>query len=125
MTSKPDPTAAAIPTTAEIAAAAPSADLDSRRRRATYRATYRGTKEMDWLIGKYADAKLPAMDADALSHFERFLVLPDPDLNIWLMDPKRVTAPEFAELIDDIRAFHGLDGTLDKPMTATTTGTER
>ena len=51
---------------------------------------------MDWLVGKYAEAKLADMDADRLSHFERFLVLPDPDLNIWLMDPKRVTAPEFA-----------------------------
>ncbi len=97
------------------------ADLDTRRRRAAYRANYRGTKEMDWLLGKFAEARLPAMDADALSRFERFLVLPDPDLNAWLLDPSRIDGLEFAELVADVRAFHGLEGTLGQPMT----GTER
>ncbi len=125
MTIKPEPTERAAQATLETAAAAPTADLDSRRRRAAYRANYRGTKEMDWLLGKYAESKLAGMDTEALTHFERFLVLPDPELNAWLLDPKRITGLEFAELVDDIRAFHGLDGTLDKPMTAATTGTER
>ena len=111
--------------TIETAEAAPTADLDTRRRRALYRANYRGTKEMDWLLGKFAEAKLASMDADSLAHFERFLVLPDPELNAWLLDPKRITGLEFADLVAAVRAFHGLDGTLDKPMTATTTGTER
>ena len=96
-------------------------DLDTRRRRAAYRANYRGTKEMDWLLGKYADAHLPGMTDSALSHFERFLVLPDPELNAWLLDPERITGLEFAELVADVRAFHGLDGKLATPMT----GTER
>ena len=84
-------------------------DLDQRRRRAAYRANYRGTKEMDWLLGKYADAKLGDMGATAISLFEQFLVLPDPDLNAWLLDPARVTDVKFAELVADVRAFHGLD----------------
>lgn len=92
-------------------------DLDARKRRAAYRANYRGTKEMDWLLGKYAEAKLAAMDHAALTHFERFLVLPDPDLNAWLLDPATISGLEFAELVADVRAFHGLDGRLDKPMT--------
>ena len=33
-------------------------DLEIRRRRAAYRAHHRGTKEMDWLVGRYADAHL-------------------------------------------------------------------
>lgn len=97
------------------------ADLDTRRRRAAYRANYRGTKEMDWLLGKFAAATLCAMDADGLSRFEQFLALPDPELNAWLLDPARITGLEFAELVADVRAFHGLDGKLDQPMT----GTER
>ena len=96
-------------------------DLDTRRRRAAYRANYRGTKEMDWLLGKYAEAKLAGMDAADLTRFERFLVLPDPELNAWLLDPASITGLEFAELVADVRAFHGLDGKLDQPMT----GTER
>ena len=100
---------------------APPANLDQRRRRAAYRANYRGTKEMDWLLGKFAEAKLPQMDADQLTHFEQFLSLPDPDLNAWILNPARITGLEFAALVDAIRAFHDLNQTLDQPMT----GTER
>ena len=95
--------------------------LTPRRRRALYRATYRGTKEMDWLLGKYAEAKLPAMDDAQLTQFEQFLALPDPDLNAWILNPARIDGLEFAALVDDIRAFHDLAETLDQPMT----GTER
>ena len=101
----------------EPAKSATPADLETRKRRAAYRANYRGTKEMDWLLGKFAEAKLSGMDAAALEQFERFLVLPDPELNGWLLDPARISGLEFAELVADVRAFHGLDGTLGSPMT--------
>jgi antitoxin CptB len=99
----------------------PAPTLDARRRKAMYRANYRGTKEMDWLLGKFAEAKLPGMDDAALAEFEQFLALQDPDLNIWILNPARITAPEYAPLVDAIRTFHAIDKTLDQPMT----GTER
>lgn len=82
--------------------------IATRRRRAAYRAGHRGTKEMDWLVGRYADAHLDALDGDALSHFERFLEQADPDLQRWLLEPQAVPAEEFAELVRAVRAFHGL-----------------
>lgn len=96
---------------------ADAADLAARKRRALYRANYRGTKEMDWLLGKYAAARLPDMDAAALGQFEQFLVLPDPDLNTWILDPARLTDPAYAGLVADIRAFHDIKGALARPMT--------
>ena len=45
----------------------------------------------------------------------------DPDLNAWILDPAKVTGQEFAQLVADLRAFHGLQGILAQPMT----GTER
>ena len=36
-------------------------DAETRRRRAAYRACHRGTKEMDWILGRFAEAALPAM----------------------------------------------------------------
>ena len=85
-----------------------SDDLDIRRRRAAYRATYRGTKEMDWLLGRYAGARLAAMTDPALSLFEKLLTVPDPDLHAWILAPATMTQCESSGLIDDVRGFHGL-----------------
>lgn len=81
---------------------------DLRRRRAAYRAAHRGTKEMDWLIGRYADAFLTGMSEDDLAHFERLLALPDPELQGLILNPGGVAPTDFAELILALRRFHGL-----------------
>jgi len=82
--------------------------LDPRRRRAAYRATHRGTKEMDWLLGRYAEARLPVMDDDQLARLERLLALPDPDLQSWIMTGAVQAENELSGMVTDIRAFHGL-----------------
>jgi antitoxin CptB len=82
--------------------------LDARRRRATYRAAHRGTKEMDILLSKYADAHLSHFDEAALTRFEQFLSLPDPDLQGWFFAPETVEGLEFADIIRAVRRFHGL-----------------
>jgi antitoxin CptB len=82
-------------------------ELDTRRRRASYRAHHRGTKEMDLLIGRYADARLASFSADELSHFEAFLSLPDPMLQAWVFSGTGV-GDDFAGLLADIRVFHRL-----------------
>jgi antitoxin CptB len=85
-------------------------DLETRRRRAAYRAAHRGTKEMDWLLGRYADAYLGEMDADALARFERLLAIADPDLQQWILKPDTLRDTEFASLIAAMRRFHKLEG---------------
>jgi antitoxin CptB len=84
-------------------------DVESRRRRAAFRATHRGTKEMDWLIGRFAQARLSAMEVDELSQFETFITLPDPDLRDMIMYPEIAPPGVYAGLIAQMRAFHGLD----------------
>jgi antitoxin CptB len=89
-------------------------DVETRRRRAAYRAWHRGTKEMDWVLGRFADSALSAMSPEALGHFEALLALPDPDLQQLLL--AAVAAPgheALAELIARVRAFHGLDRNLE------------
>ena len=90
-------------------AAAPTGnDLEVRRKRALYRAQYRGTKEMDWMIGRYAAAKLAAMPVDRLEVFETFLQVSDPQINAWLMAEATCDVAAFTALIEDIRAFHSV-----------------
>lgn len=81
---------------------------DMRRKRAAYRATHRGTKEMDIMIGRFAEARLSAMSEGELDLFERLLAMPDPMINDWLIDPARLADAGFADLVSEIRAFHGL-----------------
>ena len=83
-------------------------DLDIRRRRAAYRAHHRGTKEMDVLVGRYADARLTTFSLDDLARFERFLTIPDPTLQQWILAGAGFDASEFEDLIVDMRVFHGL-----------------
>ena len=81
---------------------------ETRQRRALFRATHRGTKEMDWMIGRFAVAKLPGMDKSALDRFELLLDVTDVELDAWLMKARRTVTPEFEAVIADIRQFHAL-----------------
>ena len=83
-------------------------DVASRRRRAAFRAGHRGTKEMDWLLGRFADARVGAMTLPALAQFEQLLLMPDPELHDMIVHPEIAPAGEFAELIALLRTFHGL-----------------
>ena len=85
-------------------------DVDMRRRRALYRARHRGTKEMDYMIGRFADAKVAHLNGADLSRFERFIELPDPLLHAWCFNSGGEVAAEFEDLVLGVRAFHGLDG---------------
>ena len=82
-------------------------ELDHRRRRAAYRAAHRGTKEMDALVGRFAEARLAQFDSAALDRFERFLEIGDPTLQSWIFNPRALDQSEFRDLINDIRTYHG------------------
>lgn len=84
-------------------------DVETRRRRAAYRASHRGTKEMDWVIGRFAEAELPVLEGSRLAAFEELLGLPDPLLHELIMEGRGSAAGQVGELIEAIRAFHGLN----------------
>lgn len=83
-------------------------DLDIRRRRAAWRATHRGTRELDLLIGGYAQSKLAAMTDADLAEFEAFLARPDSELQQCLLAPEAAEEGAHDGLVRAIRAFHGL-----------------
>jgi antitoxin CptB len=61
-----------------------SAALDERRRRILFRAWRRGIREMDLIMGAFADAHLPTMSDVELAEFERLLDIPDPQALAWM-----------------------------------------
>jgi antitoxin CptB len=94
-------------------------DLDRRRRRAAYRASHRGTKEMDFILGRFAEARLAAMSAAELGDFERLLALPDPVLAQWFAQGSHPDESALAAFIAALRAYHGLaDADVEKETEA-------
>lgn len=61
-------------------------DLSMRRRRLRYRAWHRGTRELDLLLGPFADAELDGMSETELDRFEQLLALEETDLQVWLLE---------------------------------------
>ena len=96
--------------TAEKIAASPTSPgtIEHRAKRALYRATHRGTKELDWLVGRFAQSVLPPMSSVDMDRFERFLAVPDPDLHSWIMHPEGMDGHEFQDLVHALRAYHNM-----------------
>jgi antitoxin CptB len=57
-----------------------SKGLDDRRKRLLFRCWHRGTREMDLILGRFADAEIETLTGDELDELERLLEIPDPDL---------------------------------------------
>ena len=64
--------------------------LSARRRKLKFRAWRRGFREMDLLMGSFADAHIEGMSEDELSEFERLLATPDWEVYAWMVGQKNV-----------------------------------
>ena len=60
-----------------------SPNLEITRKRLKWRATHRGIKEMDILVGGFAEMHLKHMTESQLTEFAALLELPDQDLLSW------------------------------------------
>ena len=58
--------------------------LDARRKKAYFNSWHRGTREMDLLIGGFADAYLARLTEAELERYEALLQCPDSDLYAWV-----------------------------------------
>jgi antitoxin CptB len=82
--------------------------LDIRRRRCLFRAQHRGTKEMDWLLGLYAETRLAGAGEAELTLWEELVLVPDPQLYDWIMGAEAVEDARMRAEVDAVRAFHGM-----------------
>ena len=61
-----------------------SEGLDERRRRLLFRAWRRGVREIDLIVGRFADAHIDTFDAAGLDDFERLIEAPNAALYAWV-----------------------------------------
>jgi antitoxin CptB len=57
-----------------------SAGLDDRRKRLLFRCWHRGTREMDLILGGFADMHIGDLSDQDIEELENLLEVPDPDL---------------------------------------------
>jgi antitoxin CptB len=83
--------------------------LDDRRKRILFRCWHRGTREMDLIFGRFADAEIATLGDDDLAGLEVLLELPDPDLYAAVTGHIQLELGEAAALFARIRAFRAVD----------------
>jgi antitoxin CptB len=81
-------------------------DLAIRRKRLRFRAWHRGMREVDLLLGRFADAQLGELQVEELGAFEALLDVPDQDVLAWLTGVGDPPSGPAEPLLRRVYAFH-------------------
>ncbi len=68
-------------------------------KRLRFRSTHRGCKEMDLVLGTFADEHLEDLSPTLLSIYGRLLDESDADIWDWLMGTREIPNPDYAPLL--------------------------
>jgi antitoxin CptB len=79
--------------------------MDDRRKKLLYRASRRGFKEADLVVGAFAEAWLPRLTEAQLDEFERLLEVPDLDLYPWITSGATPEPAYDGEVLQLMRSF--------------------
>lgn len=77
-----------------------------RKRRLRFRCWHRGTKELDLLMGPFADRFLDEMSVAQLGQLEDLLTKPDLDLYNWIVGREPVPPSAESDVLKLIIKFH-------------------
>jgi antitoxin CptB len=79
--------------------------LDDRRKRLLFRCWHRGTREMDLIVGRFADAHLTDLSDAELTELEQLIELPDPDLYAALTGARDIPQALAGGVFERMRSF--------------------
>jgi antitoxin CptB len=80
--------------------------LDLRRRKLLFRSWHRGMREMDLVMGRFADAEIGRLSEAELDEYERLVELPDGELLGWITGEQEIPAEHDGAVLRLLRAFH-------------------
>ena len=78
---------------------------ENRRKRLRYRSWYRGTKEMDVLLGHFADAHVASFTTAQLERYDALLSVEDPELYRWITGSTVVPSDHDHDVMSLLRNF--------------------
>ena len=77
----------------------PEDNISITRKRLIFRSWHRGTREIDLLLGQFADAHISQFDDAQLEAYDRFLNNSDPDIFNWITGQEPVPPSEENEVM--------------------------
>jgi antitoxin CptB len=80
--------------------------LDPRRRKLKFRSWHRGIREMDLIMGRFADACIDRLSDQELDQLELLMEVPDPELFLWVTGERATPATYDTAVLRRMRAFH-------------------
>jgi len=83
-----------------------SEGLDVRRRRLLFRAWRRGVREMDLIVGRFADVYIDKFDEASLDDFEHLIEAPNAELYAWVVGQDGIPANYDTAVLRQLIAFH-------------------
>ena len=84
--------------------------LEARQRRILFRSWHRGIREMDLILGRFADAEIAGLCESELDDYELLLEAPDRDVFSWLTFEAEIPSLYDTPVLRKIRAFHNHAG---------------
>ncbi len=84
--------------------------LTTRQRRILFRSWHRGMREMDLILGRFADAEIANLCESDLDDYERLLEAADPDIFTWITGEAMPPASYDTPVLRKIRNFHNHAG---------------
>jgi antitoxin CptB len=87
-------------------AADSSQGLDARRRKLLFRAWHRGMRELDLIMGRFAETAIHQFTPDELMEFEQLMEVPDRELLAWITGEAEVNAKFDGALFRRLRDFN-------------------
>ena len=80
--------------------------LDARQRRLLFRSWHRGMREMDLVLGRFADAQIATLSDAELDEYERWLEFPDLQIFNWVNGAQMAPPEVDTALFRRLRDFH-------------------
>jgi len=82
-----------------------SMDLSDQKKKLIFRSWHRGTREMDLIMGTFAEAYVPSFTDAELAAYEEVLLENDPDVYDWYIGAKPVPANRMNSVLEKLLAF--------------------
>lgn len=78
---------------------------DARLKKLKFRAWRRGIREMDLILGPFADNHVAGFSPEQLDRFETLLEIPDQEFYAWIIGREATPAEYDDEMMNSIKAF--------------------